>query len=186
PGCALGPNYQRPPVEVPEITRGQTTPADPASLADLPWWEVFQDPALQALINEAVMGNHDLQAAAARVEQARNLVVVARADMFPQVGYQGEARRQRSPGVAGASNPTFNAFLATFNLFWEIDVWGRIRRQTEAAQADFFAAEDVRRGVLLTLVSDVAENYFDLLDLDRQLTITHDTATTYRNTLDLF
>src|SRR5262245_45498990 len=72
PGCALGPNYQRPPVETPEITRGQTMPADAASLADLPWWEVFEDPVLQTLIQEAIAGNHDLKAAAARVEQAYN------------------------------------------------------------------------------------------------------------------
>jgi len=186
PSCAVGPNYTRPSVVVPETTRGQTAPADPASLADLPWWEVFQDPALHTLIAEALAQNHDLRAAAARVESARNLVVVARADMFPQVGYEGAAARQRSPVIIGASNPTFNAFLGAFNLAWEIDVWGRIRRATEAARADFFNAEDVRRGVLLTLVSDVAENYFDLIALDRQLDITHATVATFQHTLDLF
>ena len=185
PGCALGPNYKRPAVTAPEVTRGQTAPADPASLADLPWWEVFQDPALQALIKEGVDKNYDLQAAAARVEQARNLVTVARADMFPQVGYQGQASRQRSD-IGIGSNPTFNTFLGSFNLAWEIDLWGRIRRLTEAARANFFAAEDVRRGVLLTLVSDIAQNYFDLLALDRALEITRETTATFSSTLDLF
>lgn len=141
---------------------------------------------LQALIRQAIAGNFDLQAAAARVEQARNLVVVARADMFPQLGYGAEASRQRSEVIIGASNPTFNAFLASFNLAWEIDIWGRIRRLTEAARADFFAAEDVRRGVLLTLVSDVAQAYFELLDLDRELEITRETAATFQDTLNLF
>src|ERR1051325_816550 len=93
-GCALGPNYKRPTVVSPETTRGQTGPSDPASLADLPWWSVFQDSRLQALIEEAIRANNDLQAAAARVEQARNLVTVARADLFPQLGYQGTAARQ--------------------------------------------------------------------------------------------
>lgn len=185
-GCAVGPNYQRPSIEVPETTRGQSAANDPASLADLPWWEVFQDPALQALIHEAVGGNFELRAAAARVEQARNFIVVARADMLPQVGYQVQASRQQADIGLPSGNSTFNSFLASFNLAWEIDVWGRVRRLTEAARADFFAAEDVRRAVLLTLVSDVAEAYFDLLRLDRELEITRATASTFRNTLDLF
>src|SRR6184192_3338788 len=169
--CALGPSYRRPVVPTPETTRGQRGPADPASLADSPWWAIFRNPALQALVEEAIRGSHDLRAAAARVEQARNQIAVARADMFPQVSYQGQAVRERTfvplPGATG--NPTLNSFLGTFNLAWEIDVWGRIRRATEAARADYLAAEAARRGVLLTLVSDVAQAYFELLELDREL-----------------
>jgi outer membrane protein, multidrug efflux system len=185
-GCALGPNYRRPAVAIPETLRGQTGPANPESLADLSWWTVFRDSTLQTLIVEAIRQNHDLRAAAARVEQARQLVTVARADLFPQLSYQGEAARQRAfaPGVPTTTE--FNAFLGTFNLAWEIDIWGRIRRETEAARAQYWAAEAVRRGVLLTLVSDVAQAYFDLLELDRELEITRRTVDTFSNTADLF
>jgi len=187
-GCAVGPNYQRPDVAVPETTRGQFAAAEAASLADLPWWDVFTDPQLRRLLDEAIAANHDLKAAASRVEQARNLVAVARSDMFPQLGYTGDAARQRtvSPLPPGDTGAQFNSFLASFNLAWELDVWGRIRRSTEAARADLMAAEYARRAVLLTLISDVAQNYFDLLQLDRSLEITKQTATTFRDTADLF
>ena len=186
--CAVGPRYRRPAVPTPDTTRGQRGPVDAASLADSPWWAVFRDPALQALVEDAIRGSHDLRAAAARVEQARNQIAVARADMFPQVSYQGQAVRERTfvplPGARG--NPTVNSFLGTFNLAWEIDVWGRIRRATESARAEYLAAEAARRGVLLTLVSDVAQAYFELLELDRELEITHSTTITFQDTVDLF
>jgi outer membrane protein, multidrug efflux system len=184
--CAVGPRYRRPDVATPEQTRGEHGPADPASLADAPWWAVFRDPILQALVDDAIRGSHDLRAAAARVEQARNQIAVARADLFPQASYRGDALRQRAviPGVA--KNATFNEFIATFNLAWEIDVWGRIRRATESARADYLAAEAARRGVLLTLVSDVAGAYFELLELDRELEITQETRIAFQDTLDLF
>src|SRR5206468_6237844 len=97
-----------------------------ASLADSPWWAIFRDPALQVLVEEAIRGSHDLRAAAARVEQARNQIVIARADMFPQVSYQGEAVRERAFAPGLPANVTLDSFLGTFNLAWEIDVWGRI------------------------------------------------------------
>ena len=187
--CALGPRYRRPAVPTPETTRGQHGPADPASLADSPWWVIFRNPTLQALVEEAIRGSHDLRAAAARVEQARNQIAIARADLFPQVSYQGQAVRERTfvPGVRGSpGNVTFDSFLGTFNLAWEIDVWGRIRRATESARADYLAAEAARRGVLLTLVSDVAQAYFELLELDRELEITHSTTITFQDTVNLF
>ena len=187
--CAVGPSYRRPAVATPETTRGERGPADPASLADAPWWAIFRDPALQALVEEALRGSHDLRAAAARVEQARNQIAIARADLFPQVSYQGQAVRERTfvPGVRGSpGNVTFDSFLGTFNLAWEIDVWGRIRRATESARADYLAAEAARRGVLLTLVSDVAQAYFELLELDRELEITHSTTITFQDTVNLF
>src|SRR5213078_3111473 len=183
---ALGPRYRRPAVPTPETTRGERGPADPASLADAPWWAIFRDPALQALVEEAIRASHDLRAAAARVEQARNQIAVARADLFPQVSYQGEAVRERAFVPGSSANVTFDSFLGTFNLAWEIDVWGRIRRATESARADYLAAEAARRGVLLTLVSDVAQAYFELLELDRELEITQSTRITFQDTLDLF
>src|SRR5882724_6425006 len=184
--CAVGPRYRRPAVPTPETTRGQRVPGDAASLADSPWWAIFRDHALQALVEEAIRGSHDLRAAAARVELTRNQIAVARADMLPQVSYQGEAVRQRADVLSLPQNFTFNSFLGTFNLAWEIDLWGRIRRATESARADYLAAEAARRGVLLTLVSDVAQAYFELLELDRELEITHSTTITFQDTVNLF
>jgi multidrug efflux system outer membrane protein len=183
-GCALGHDYRRPDVLVPESTRGQVTPLEAGSLADLGWWEIFGDEKLQALLTEALAVNHDLRAAAARVEQARQLIGVARSEMFPLLGYNGQAARQRADTLAGKQS--FNSFLTTVNLAWEIDVWGRIRRQTEAARANFYATDDVRRGVLLTLMSDVASAYFELVDLDLELVIARNTSATFRETSDLF
>ncbi len=184
--CALGPRYKRPDVPIPATTRGERGPAEPTSLADAPWWQVFRDASLQVLVEEAIRGNHDLAAAAARVEQARNQIAVARADLFPQVSYLGEAIRERAPVAPIPTNFTFNEFVGTFNLAWEIDIWGRIRRATEAARADYLASEAAQRGVLLTLVADVAEAYFNLLELDRELEITQGTTITFQDTLDLF
>lgn len=179
-GCAVGPNYRRPVTTVPETHRGQLGPAEAASLADRPWWEVFGDPVLQGLIDEALQSNLDLEAAASRVELARNLVTVARSDVFPQVGYAGEAARLREEGT------TFNSFLGVFNLAWELDVWGRIRRATEAARADYLGTEEARRGVMLSLVSAVAQAYFELLDLDAELEIARRTTAAFDDTVRLF
>jgi multidrug efflux system outer membrane protein len=184
--CALGPNYRRPEIAVPEEHRGQVGPVEAESLADLPWWEVFQDGALQALIGEALRDNYDLRIAASRVEQAREFVGVVRSDVFPQVGYQAAAGRQRSPAPGLSNNPTFNSFLGAFNLSWEIDLWGRIRRATEAAFAQYLAAEEFRRGILLSLTSDVAQAYFELRELDLELEIARRTTGAFQRTLDLF
>jgi multidrug efflux system outer membrane protein len=183
-GCAVGRDYRRPDTLVPASTRGQLTPVEAASLADLGWWEIFGDARLQELLSEAVAANHDLRAATARVEQARQLVGIARADMLPLVGYEGNAARQRATSAPGEAS--FNSFLSTVNLAWEIDVWGRIRRQTEAAKARLYAAEDVRRGVMLTLASDVASAYFELVGLDLELEVARASAATFRETSELF
>jgi multidrug efflux system outer membrane protein len=185
-GCAVGPNYRRPVVDAPAEVRGQVGPAEADSLADLAWWVVFDDPVLQALVTEAIRNNHDLAAAAARVEQSRQLIGVARADLFPQIGYVGEAERGRFFVAPDAPNQTGNVFLGAFNLAWELDVWGRIRRATESARAQYYGTEAFRRGVLLSLVSEVAQAYFDLLELDRQLEIAHLNVKSFQETLDLF
>jgi multidrug efflux system outer membrane protein len=170
---------------MPAEHRGDIGPAEAASIADLPWWEVFGDPVLQQLIEAALQNNYDLETAVQRVEQARALVGVARAPLFPQLGYEGAASRGKA-FVFGGANPTFNNFLGAFNFAWELDVWGRIRRATEAAQATLLATEEFRRGVMLSLVSDVAQAYFALLELDLELAIARDTVVSFRDTVDLF
>jgi len=184
----VGPDYKRPdPAPVAEF-RSQIGPAENASLADLPWWGVFKDPELQHLIAEALAHNYDLQLAVARVEQARSEVWIAASPFYPQAGYQVFGGREKTftPLENSGGNLTFNAFGWFLNATWELDVWGRIRRSTEAARANLFAQEDVRRGVMLTLVSDLATDYFRLVELDRELAIAHESAKTYKETLDLF
>jgi multidrug efflux system outer membrane protein len=184
----VGPDYQRPPLKTPEDFRSQIGPSEAASIADQPWWKVFNDRQLQDLIATALTNNYDLQVAAARVEQARALVGVAASELYPQIGYQGFAGREKTfvPLEEAGGNLTFNAFAGLLNVAWEIDVWGRIRRSTEAARANLLAQQDVRRGVMLTLVSSVAAGYFNLLELDRELQIAHDSSRTYGKTLNLF
>ena len=187
-GCVVGPEYKRPDAAPVEQFRFQVGPSEATSIADLPWWSIFNDRALQSLITEGLTHNYDLQVAVARIDQARALVGVARADFYPQIGYQGIAGRSKEfvPLENSRGNVTFNSFGGLINAAWELDVWGRIRHTTEAARAGLYAQEDVRRGVMLTLVSSIAASYFSLLEFDRELEIAKDSRDTYRQTLDLF
>src|SRR5215471_19148215 len=184
----VGPDYKRPDLASVNEFRSELGPTEATSLADLPWWMVFNDKELQRLIAEALEHNYDLQLAAARVEQARALVWVAASPLYPQIGYQALAGREKTfvPFDDAGGNITFNTFAGLLNATWELDVWGRIRRSTEAARANLFAQEDIRRGVMLTLVSDVATYYFQLLELDLELAIAQESSRTYKQTLDLF
>jgi multidrug efflux system outer membrane protein len=189
-GCAIGPNYKRPVVAEPPTFRGQAA-AEAASLADAPWWDAFQDPGLQALIQEALSRNYDVQIAAARVQEARANLSVARSDLYPSLDYGASAGRAKiSPGVGGsAGGPApraTNFYSATMSASWELDIWGRVRRLNESARANLFATEDARRGVWLSLVSDLAQAYFELLELDVQLQIARNSTDAYQRTYDLF
>src|SRR2546426_1289592 len=189
-GCAIGPDYKRPSVAQPPTFRGQAT-AEAVSFADAPWWEVFQDPSLKALIQEALRSNYDVNIAVARVQEARANLSVARSDLFPSFDYSGGASRSKvGPGVQGlpggpAPNAT-SSYFATMSASWELDIWGRIRRSTEAARATLLATEEARRSVWLTLVSDVAQAYFELLELDVRLQIARNSTAAYQRTYDLF
>ena len=186
-GCVVGPDYKKPELTVPQQFRGQET-ADAASVGDLVWSSVFDDPALQQLITRALANNYDLQAAAARIEEAQALIGVAKSEALPQIGYDAAGGGQRSfvPTQQGAGAATYGSIGGALSMAWEFDVWGRIRRSTEAAEANLFAAEDVRRGVQLTLVSELATAYYSLLELDRELAIAQGSEQVYKKTLDLF
>ncbi len=185
-GCAVGPDYVRPPVDAPSDYRGQVGAAEAFSIADLPWWQVFEDEVLQGLILEAIANNYDLKTAVSRVEQAKALVGVAQSPFYPQIQYQGSAGRQRQPQLLQQPSATFDLFFGAFALAWEIDVWGRIRRSSEAAQEQLFATEEFRRGVLLSLVTAVAQSYLQLIELDRELQISRETVKSFEDTLQLF
>jgi outer membrane protein, multidrug efflux system len=191
-GCAIGPDYARPKLAPPQVFRGQVTSPEAASLADLPWWEVFGDPMLQGLIAEAIGSNYDLRVATARVEQARAQAGIARAAYFPSIGYTVNAQRSRAFGAflgieSAALDPSAsNLFLGALSATWEIDVWGSLRRANEAAIAQLLASEDGRRGVMLSLVSDVAQAYFELIELDARLEIARQTTIAYESIYKIF
>ena len=200
-GCALGPDYERPPVAEPDSFRmQQDATLEEVSVADLGWWELFQDENLQALIRKALVENKDLRIAVSRVREARALLAATGADQFPQIdGKASIQRNQVSQAVVrqfglgrglpqGGSIPQIpatNQFRATMDLSFELDLWGRLRRATEAAQADLLARESARRTVVLTLVSDLAKAYFELQELDAELEVAESALKTRQDALDL-
>jgi outer membrane protein, multidrug efflux system len=188
-GCKMGPNYKQVPVDAPADFRFATTRTTD-SLADLPWWEVFNDPALQELIQTALKNNYDVRIAVTRIDQANAIVAEAYSQLLPSVGYTGGVSDGKneflgSPVPAG-SESTRGAALVTLNAAWEIDLWGRIRRLNESARAQLLATEYAKRGVMLTLVSNVAQAYLQLLELDAELQIARDTTTSFDQSLKLF
>lgn len=178
--CTVGPNYQRPAVAVPEQFYGTTEAATAESLAEAQWFEVFGDPVLRALIEEALRNGYDVRIATARVEEARARYGIAGAARYPGVDYEvrtGYGRQNEETGAALAAN---------VGAFWELDLWGRIRRLNEAARAQYLASEEGRRAVQLALAAEVASAYFDLRELDAELAIARSTVAAFQNTVDLF
>jgi len=191
-GCTVGPDYERPQMPTPDQFRFVDGPAQAQTLADTPWFDVFQEPELQALIKEALLNNLDLQAALARVEEARARAGIAKSYYYPQVdgafnaGWRGSSSDDANRTESVTENVDYG-----FQLSWEIDLFGKLRRQREASLALLLASEQNRRGVLVTLIGDVASSYFLLRELDLQLEIARrtlalndETVTYFRNRLD--
>jgi multidrug efflux system outer membrane protein len=185
-GCAIGPDYQRPELPTTPAFRGESEEA--GSIADLPWWEVFRDDTLVALIHESLSNNRDLAAAAANVEVARYQAAVQRGELFPRLDYEADAARGEDTFLRAPSpgRGTENDYAAIANVFWEIDVWGRIRRASEATRAELLASEAFRRAVVLSLVSGVAQAWFELIELDREHEIALESVRSFQETYDLF
>ncbi len=186
--CAIGPNYNRPAAEAPTSWRVQD--AEVRDVVNTAWWEQFQDPVLNDLIAAALKENLDLRAATARVEQYYGLYGAARSALFPEVGYDASASRQRNSQkgfipIPQGTSPDYNTYKAEFSASWELDIWGRLRRANEAARADLLASEDARRGVILSVVAAVANGYINLRGLDKQFAIAQQTVTSYQAVLDL-
>jgi outer membrane protein, multidrug efflux system len=187
-GCAVGPNYKRPVINSPPLFRGEENLTNSPS-AELVWWQVYEDAALQTLIREALTNNYDLRIAVTRVEQARAVAMQARSQFVPSVNYNGTVSRGRNDLFGSAfpnTGATVNSAVATLNAFWELDLWGRIRRLNESARAQFLASEEARRGVRLILLSDVATAYFQLLELDQELEIAYRTTNSFGESLRIF
>jgi multidrug efflux system outer membrane protein len=183
-GCAVGPKYHRPAVQTPTTFRDVAPDSQQqvqASYADLPWWEVFQDPKLQELIRTSLKQNYDLQLATERINAARAQVTITRSSLFPQVSANGNFHG----GKDGATQFKFNFLTLVGDAAFQLDLFGRLRRATQAARAELLATEDARQTVILTLLSDLASDYFTLLQLDLQLQITRQTVSTQTDSVKL-
>jgi multidrug efflux system outer membrane protein len=193
--CVVGPNYHRPAVQIPANFRAPEPlpPPTAESLADLKWFEVFKDDKLQDLIRTALAQNYDLRTAVANVEAARANLGVTRSNQYPNVDASGDVRFTRQSRDGSLALPA--TFVQSQNRNWgeaglnllsfELDIWGRLRRATEAARANLLNAEENRKAVITTLVADVATGYFSLRELDYELDISQRTLGTRRESLRL-
>ena len=187
--CTVGPDYVRPDIQSPERWRIEYPQA--TNIANTRWWEQFSDPVLNQLIDTALRENRDLVIAAARVDQFVGQLSVVRSQFYPQIGYSLDASRNRAsrvgqPPLAPGADPYYSLYQGALSADWQIDLFGRVRRQSESAQAQLYASEQGRRGVVLSLVTSVAASYIALRALDRQLEISRATATNYAGTLKIF
>ena len=178
-GCTVGPNYKRPAVSVPESYRNQSAAQQGNSIGDEKWFEIYKDEELQKLIRTAIAQNYDLRIAASRILQAQAQIGLARAQSLPQVNGDLAYTGEKLGPIA------FTFFQLQSSFSWQPDFWGKYRRMTEAARADFLSAEWNRRQVLLTVISNVAASYFQLRELDLELAIARQTLESRRQSLQL-
>ncbi|KXU86868.1 RND transporter [Caballeronia megalochromosomata] len=187
-GCLLGPNYSRQPVETPATYRFAT--AEVADTANSEWWHQFQDPVLDELISTALANNKDVKIAAARVDQFMGQFVTTRAALFPQISAGASAARQRAsaagPQPLSGFGPVYNDFQASVSASWELDLFGRNRRLTEAARANLLSSEEGRRATILSLVASVASSYLNLRSFDKQLEIAKATTQSRAESVHVF
>ena len=192
PSSAFGQSNRRPQVQTPTVFRGDTVPQpDRQSLADLKWFELFRDEKLQELIRDALQNNYDLRQAVARIDAARANLGITRSEQFPQIVASGDVVNQRQSRSSAFDLPepvkrdrSFGSVLLNL-LTFEIDIWGRLRKQTAAARADLLATEETQRAVVTTLISDVATAYFSLRELDFELDISRRTLLSREESLRL-
>ena len=190
-GCMLGPDYQRPEVPEPAAFRGEEGKAQAESIADANWETVATDPVLQELIRDAISNNLDLRTAAARVTEARARYGIAKSFLYPSVGVTGGYSSQQDSQLADlpqgdASNSSYENWNAGVQASWELDLFGRVQRQSEAAFARYLATEQGQRAVLVTLVGDVASSYLLLRQLDMELEIAHQTVVSNEETVRFY
>ena len=189
-GCTVGPNYQRPKVSVPTVYRGEAPSSPPqpstASLGNEKWWTVFNDPVLQQLIRTALKQNYDIQIAATRVLQAQAQLGITRSNQYPTLSAGADILSTYTPKISSV----FPAYKEDYgqldlSLIWNLDFWGKYRRETEAARANLLASEWGRRAVITSVVSSVATAYFELRELDLALEISRRTLASRQDSLRL-
>ncbi len=187
-GCLLGPDYRRPAIDSPQYFRFEQK--ETSNLATSAWWEQFEDPVLNQLISVALQENKDVRIAAARVDEFRGQFETTRSQLFPHVSSGASAERNRvsqeGPQPLAGANPIMKQYQANLSVAWELDLFGQLRRQTEAANASLLASEEGRRGTILSLVASVASSYINLRNLDRQFAITQATVASRGEAVKVF
>ncbi|MBP7917116.1 MAG: efflux transporter outer membrane subunit [Arenimonas sp.] len=188
-GCTLGPDYARPTIDTPAAWRIEEPVTN--DLASSEWWRQFNDPVLNTLVDDSLRGNLDVRIAAARVDQFLGALNATRSQLYPQIGYGADASRAQAsrvgqPPLPPGADPFFSLYQASLGAAWQVDLFGRVRRLSEAAQAQVYASEQAQRGVVLTLVSNVATSYIGLRALDRQLEIAKATSANFNETARIF
>jgi multidrug efflux system outer membrane protein len=178
--CTVGPKYKRPTFQ-PPATFYTEDQAKQISIGDMAWWDLFKDLVLQGLIREALKNNYDLQLAIARVEEQKAFLGVTHSQYYPQVAYDGNISGQQSPVV-----PNHTYYSYSFTTFWEIDLFGRIRKMNEAQRAVYLSSEEAHRDIRLLVMAEVARGYFQLRALDEQLEISKRTVQSFQDTLTIF
>ncbi len=185
-GCTLGPDYERPELDVPAA---YIQPAEEGeSFANMMWWDLFEDPQLQTLIETALLENQDLGIAVARIDEFRAILGITRANQFPTVDIAAQSQRQDPsqnafPGII--SDEFADNYRLSGDVFFELDLFGRLRRSTEAARLELLAVEENRRSITISLIASVATTYMLLRDLDAQLEIARRTEETRADALEI-
>lgn len=185
--CMMGPDYKKQDMPVPEAFRGGN--GTDSSIADLPWWKVFKNRDMQNLLSDTYANNRDLRSVMANVEKARQYVIVAQAPLFPWASYGGGISKgsnyaMGNPTSMGGATTTPGAFQG--GVSWELDLWGKTRRSTEAAVSDYFASEEGQRALMLSLMKQVATGYLSLLQMDDELRILKESVDQYSKALQIF
>jgi multidrug efflux system outer membrane protein len=179
--CMMGPYFQKPEMDIPDSYLGEAVVVDSINLR---WWEIFDDEILDTMVKTALVYNLDVKMAAARIEQARAYWGMTKADLLPSIDISAGAARGNYGGGMKMASPS-NQFYVTPRLSWELDFWGKYRRLSESAQADLFASEWGMRSLQMSLISDVANLYFQLLDFQKRLKIAEKTAEVRFNSLKI-
>lgn len=185
--CMMGPDFK--PVNMPMPAAFRGAPAATESIADLPWWKVFKNKDLQDLLTDTYNNNRDLKAAMARVEKARQYITITEAPLFPWADYSGSVSKGSNytgGGIVQTTGNTLTPGAIDAGISWELDIWGKTRRMTEAARADYLASEEGQRALMLSLLRQVADSYLQLLQLDEQLAIVQKSVESYSESLRLF
>ena len=185
--CMMGPDFK--PVDMPMPAAFRGAPAATESIADLPWWKVFKNKDLQDLLTDTYNNNRDLKATMARVEKARQYITITEAPLFPWANYSGSVSKGSNytgGSIVQTTGTTLTPGALAAGISWELDIWGKTRRMTEAARADYLASEEGQRALMLSLLRQVADSYLQLLQLDEQLAIVQKSVESYSESLRLF
>jgi len=181
-GCAVGPDFQKPVVETPDLFRAADEQVEP--VVNLKWWELFNDPVLVSLVDAALSGNKNVMIAASRLEEARASLGFTKADQYPRLDLEADVTRGNMAGRTKVDSTDNNFFIGPV-LGWELDFWGKYRRATEAARADLMASEYSLRTVQISLISEVVGTYFILLDFQQRLALSRQTLDSRNEGLDI-